>query len=108
MNVVVELSETGVAVIIQQITKNLHAVVDNDMDILIGIETVVLLVVIGTITEEIGRVVTHLHMTNEPLYITHALRVSSYVVMQNVDAGLLTLHGVLLLGHKGLRQQEEK
>ena len=78
------------------------------MNILIGIETVVLLVVIGTVAEEIGRVVTHLHMTDEPLHIAHALWVSGYVIMQNVDAGFLALHSVLLLSHNELRQQEEQ
>ena len=73
MNIVVKFGKSGIAVVIQQVAKNLHTVVDDDMDILIGIETVVFLVVIGTVTEKIGRVMAHLHMADESLHITHAL-----------------------------------
>ncbi len=78
------------------------------MHVLISIKAVGFLVKISTIAEEICRVVTHLHMANQPLHVTHALRVGGLVVMLDVDAGLFALHGILFLCHNNLRQQEKQ
>ena len=49
-------------------------------------------------------------MADEPLHFTLALGIGGHIVMLDVHAGLLALHGVLLLGHNALcrKQQRQK
>ena len=100
--VVVKLGETHVAIIVQQVAEDLHAVVDDDMDVLIRVEAIGSLVKIGAVAKEISGVVTHLHVTDEFLHLALTLRESGLVVMLNVDTGLLALHSILPLCHKHL------
>ena len=53
-HIAVKLREARVAVVVQQVAEDLDTVVDDDVDILIGIETIGILVEIGTVAEEIG------------------------------------------------------
>ena len=103
LHVVVELGKAGLAIIVQQVAEDLHAVVDNDMDVLVGVETVGLLVVIGAVAVEVRRVVAHLHIADEALHVAHTLRIGGFVVVFDINAGLLALHSVTLLRRNRLR-----
>lgn len=112
-HVVEELSKAGVSIIIQQVAENLYTVIDNDMNILIGIETIVLFVEIGTVAIKIGGIVTDFNMPDKPLHIPLALRVGGLVVMFDVDAGFLALYGVVLysvlyLGYNRLQKKQQQ
>ena len=108
LHVVKKLGETGVAVIIQQVAENLHTVVDDDVDILKSLEAIGFLEEMGRVAEEISRVVSHLHVANQPLHVTHAFGEGGHVIMLNNDARLFALYSVLLLCHKHLRQQQKQ
>ena len=107
-HIVEKLGKARIAVIVKQIAEDFNAIVDDDMHILESVEAVGLLEEIGRVAKEIGRVVTHLDIADEPLHVAHAFGERGHIVMLDMDAGFLALHGVLLLSHNGLRQQEEK
>ena len=107
-HMVEKLGKARITIIIKQIAENFNAIVDDDMHILESVETVGFLEEIGRVAKEIGRVVAHLDIADEPLHVAHAFGERGHIVMLDMDAGFLALHGVLLLSHNGLRQQEEK
>ena len=90
--VVEELGETTVTVIAHGAAVHVDAVVDVDVDVLKGVEAIFLLVIIGAVAVEVGRVVADVDIA----YQTHGVGVGDLAElagMFDVDHGAFTLLG---------------